>query len=307
MELRVLHYFLTVAREQSISGAAEFLHLSQPTLSRQLKELENELGKQLFLRGSRRITLTEEGRLLKKRAEEILSLVRKTENEISMNDTAIAGDIYIGAAETQNIRMIAHAARHLQTMHPQIRYHISSSDIGGILDKLDQGLIDFGIVVEGFDTAKYDFLPLPLPETWCALMRKDNPLASKTVITAEDLQEQPLIVSRQSLKVGKLLRWLGKSENSLNIIATYSLLYNASLLVEEGLGCALGFERLINTTGNSLLCSRPLSPVLETPVSIIWKKYQIFSRASAKFLKMLQEILAQPEQNNNERNLSCIL
>lgn len=297
MELRVLQYFLAVAREQSISGAAEFLHLSQPTLSRQLRELEDELGKQLFLRGSRQITLTEEGRLLRRRAEEILTLVQKTESEISMDGAAVAGDIHIGSAETQNVRIVARTAERLQQACPHIHYHFSSSDICATLDQLDQGLIDFGIVVEAFDTSKYDFIPLPVQESWCVLLRRDSPLAQKDAVTPEDLWNQPLILSRQSLKNGKLLRWLGRRESSLNIVATYSLLYNASLLVEEGLGYAVGFERLINTTGDSVLCSRPLRPALQTPVSMIWKKYQVFSRASGKFLKMLQEELSCMDQS----------
>lgn len=292
MELRVLQYFLAVAREQSISGAADFLHLSQPTLSRQLKELEEELGKQLFLRGSRQITLTEEGRLLRRRAEEILHLVQKTENEITMDGSVIAGDIHIASAETQNVRIVARIAKQLQHLHPQVHCHISSSDIGTTLEQLDQGLIDFGVVVDAFDTAKYDFLPLPVQESWCVLLHRDSPLAQKETIQPADLWEQPLILSRQALKNGKLLRWLGRRENNLNIVSTYSLLYNASLLVEEGLGCAIGFEHLINTAGNPQLCSRPLAPRLLTPVSIVWKKYQFFSRASGKFLKLLQEELS---------------
>lgn len=288
MELRVLQYFLAVAREESISGAAEFLHLSQPTLSRQIKDMEEELGKQLLIRGNRKIALTEEGLLLRKRAEEIVSLVQKTEKEISCCDAVIEGDVYIGAGETENVRVLANAVQCLQTKYPQIHYHISSSDRGDILDQLDKGLIDFGVIVGDTDASKYNYLTLPILEEWGVLMRKDSPLVKKEVILPEDLWDKPLILSRQALNSGLLTTWLKKEATDLNIVATYSLIYNASLLVDEGFGYALGFNRLINTTGDSTLSYRPMQPVLATPVNVVWKKYQIFSKASEKFLRFLR-------------------
>lgn len=291
IEIRVLQYFLAVAREQSISGAAEFLHLSQPTLSRQLKDMEEELGKPLFIRGNRKITLTEEGVLLRKRAEEIVSLVQKTEKEIRISDDAIAGDIYIGAGETDNIRILARTAECLQTKYPQIHYHISSSDRVDILERLDKGLIDFGVICDAVDGSKYDYLTLPITELWGILMRRDSPLSQKEQIAPEDLWDKPLIFSRQALNAGVLTKWIKKEESDLNIVATYSLLYNGSLLVDEGFGYALCFDKIINTSGNSNLCFRPLYPRLETTVNLVWKKYQVMTRASEKFLKCLQETL----------------
>ena len=193
MELRVLQYYLAVAREQTISGAAESLHLTQPTLSRQLKELEDELGKPLMIRGNRRITLTEEGMLLRKRAEEIVALVSKTTNEIACSSQVVAGDVSIGTGETDAVRIIARIAQSVQEQYPQIRYHITSGDSADITEKLDKGLLDFGILLEPVDISKYDCLRLPMQDTWGVLMRKDAPLAHKQRIAPEDLWHKPLI------------------------------------------------------------------------------------------------------------------
>lgn len=190
MELRVLQYFLAVTREQSISGAAEALHLSQPTLSRQLKDLEDELGKQLFIRGSRRITLTEEGMILRKRAEEVVELIQKAEQEISVSDDAIAGNVYIGCGESDAIRYIARAARKLQNTYPDIHCHISSGDSTNILESLDKGLIDFGMIFGTVDTSKYEYCSFPVTDTYGILMRKDSPLAQKDAICPADLWDK---------------------------------------------------------------------------------------------------------------------
>ena len=187
MELRVLQYFLAVTREQSISGAAETLHLSQPTLSRQLKEMEEELGKQLMIRGNRHITLTEEGMILRKRAEEIMELVQKAKNEISLSDEIIAGDITIGAGETNGVRFLVKAAKTLQETYPLIHLHIISGDKARVTEELDRGLIDFGLIFGDVDTSKYEYLKLPYKDTWGVIMRKDAPLAQKETIKAEDL------------------------------------------------------------------------------------------------------------------------
>ena len=288
MEFLVLQYILAAAREQSISGAAEYLHLSQPTLSRQLKELEEELGKQLFIRGNRRITLTEEGMILRKRAEEIVDLMQKTEKEIALNDAAIAGDIYIGAGETDAIRILARTARRLQENHPGIRLHIASGDSADVTEDLDKGLIDFGILFDPRDLSKYDYLKLPHQDTWGVLMRRDSPLAEKTAVTPEDLWDKPLILSRQHREGSALSMWLSRPEADLNVTATYSLLYNGSILVEEGIGYALTLDKIINTCGSSL-CFRPLSPPLTANLCIVWKKYQVLTKAAELFLNTLNE------------------
>lgn len=293
MELRVLQYFLAVAREQSIIRAAESLHLSQPTLSTQIKAMEEELGKQLLIRGtkgSRKVTLTEEGMILRKRAEEILNLVQKTEREISLSDQVVIGDVYIGTGETDAVRFIAKVAKKLYEAYPGIHYHISSGNAEFVLEQLDKGLIDFGIVFGPVDHTKYNSIPLPYKDTLGVLMRKDSPLAQKKAVTPEDLWDKPLIVSRQHNSDGGLAEWLKRDLSEIEIVATYNLLFNASLMVEEGFGYAIGLDKIINTSGNSNLCFRPLSPKREEGMSIVWKKYQVFSKASGKFMQEIKEL-----------------
>lgn len=291
MEIRVLQYFLAIAREQSISGAADFLHLSQPTLSRQIKDLEEELGKQLFIRGNRKITLTEEGMLLRRRAEEIVNLARKTEKEIMNNDSIITGDIYIGAGETAAIEYIAKASAFLKNIHPDIRFHLSSDDAIDILEHLDKGLIDFGIIIGNIDKAKYDYHLLPVKDTWGILMKKDSPLADKESIEADDLNDVPLILSRQINDNHNIAGWFPKSLSKYNIVSTYNLIYNATYMAAEGNGYILTLDKLINTSGDCKLCFRPLYPKVETEIYIIWKKYQLFSKAEEEFIKVLRQII----------------
>ncbi len=293
MELRVLGYFLAVAREQSIVRAAKSLHLSQPTLSTQIKALEEELGKQLLIRGTkgtRKVTLTEEGMILRKRAEEILSLVHKTEREISLSDQTIIGDVYIGAGETDAVRFIARTAKELYQIYPGIHYHISSGNAEFVSEQLDKGLIDFGIVFGNVDHAKYNSIELPFKDVWGVLMKKDSPLAEKEVIQPEDLWDKPLILSNQNDSKATLTEWIKKELSELEIVATYNLLFNASLMVEEGLGYAVGLDKIINTSGNSKLCFRKLSPKREAGMHILWKKYQVFSKASEKFIEKLRTL-----------------
>ncbi len=294
MELRVLQYFLAVAREQSIVRAAESLHLSQPTLSTQIKAMEEELGKQLLIRGtkgSRKVTLTEEGMILRKRAEEILNLVQKTEREISLSDQVIVGDVYIGTGETDAVRFIAKAAQEIYRSYPGIHYHIASGNAQFVIEQLDKGLIDFGIVFGAINQAKYNSIQMPFKDIWGVLMRQDSPLATKKMIAPEDLWDKPLIVSQQGDNRGALSAWMKKEMSELEIVATYNLLFNASLMVEEGLGYAIGFDKIINTSGSSNLCFRPLTPKREAGMSIIWKKYQVFSKASEKFMQKMKELL----------------
>lgn len=293
MELRVLQYFLAIAREQSIVRAAESLHLSQPTLSTQIKGLEEELGKQLLIRGtkgSRKITLTEDGMILRKRAEEILNLVQKTEKEITLSDQVVVGDVYIGTGETDAVRLIARTARSLYETYPGIHYHIASGNAEFVLEQLEKGLIDFGIIFGSVDQRKYNSINIPYKDIWGVLMRQDSPLAEKSSITPEDLWNKPLIISQQEGGNKELTEWMQRELSELEIVATYNLLFNASLMVEEGLGYAIGFDRIINTSGDSRLCFRPLSPKREDSMSIVWKKYQVFSKACEKFIEKLKEM-----------------
>lgn len=291
MELRVLKYFLTVAQEESFSRAAEKLHLSQPTLSRQLKDLEDEFGKQLLVREPRRILLTEDGQLLRRRAEEILSLVDKTTGELLRNEE-ISGDIRIGAGESIHFGLLMNVAQKLRQKYPGLRFHIVSGDGSTTMTRLDRGLIDFAFVYGKLDPAKYQELPLPVRDRWVLLLRADDELAQQDTIRSEDLWHRPLLFSRQTLSASthgdELLDWLQKPLAELTIAGSYTLVYNASLMVKEGLGYAISFDELINTTDTNL-CTRPLEPAIFAEPSIAWKKNAVFSKASQAFLAALQE------------------
>ena len=239
--------------------------------------------------------MTEEGMILRKRAEEILDLVRRTENEITLNDDIILGDVYIGTGETDGVRLMAKAARMLQENYPGIHYHISSGNASHVMEQLDKGLIDFGIIFGDVDLTKYNSLNTSYSDLWGVLMRKDSVLAEKEAVSPEDLRDKPLILSQQEANGGTLTQWFGRESDELNIIATYNLLFNASLLVDEGLGYAIGYDKIINTGGGSRLCFRPLAPQLESHMHVIWKKYQMFSKPAEKFLEVLREILETPQ------------
>jgi len=287
MDIRVLQYFLAVAREESITKAAETLRMTQPPLSRQLKDLEEELGKQLLIRSSKKITLTEDGMLLRKRAEELVDLMEKTKAELTASHENINGDIYIGCGETEGISFLAQTAQNLQKNHPLIHYHIYSGDAERVMEKLDKGLIDFGLLVGPTDLSKYNSIRLPMKDTWGVLMKSDSPLAEKDRIQAEDLWDKPLIVSHQTSINREMFSWLGTDISNLNIAATYDLIYNAAQFVKEGFGYVIGLDKIINTV-DSNLCFKPLFPVLQAELYIVWKKYQVLSRASNKFLQELQ-------------------
>ena len=292
MEIRVLRYFLTVAREGNITAAANYLHLTQPTLPRQIKDLEDELGQQLLIRKSRRVILTPEGMLLRKRAEEIISTVDKAEAEFSSMDNTISGDIYIGGGETQAIKLIANIMKELSNEYPGIRYHLYSGNAPDVTDRLDKGLLDFGLLIQPADLTKYDYLNLPEKDSWGVIMRQDSPLAEKEYIEKEDLLKLPLICSRQVVQLkgygNQFAEWFGEDYKKLNIVTTFNLIYNATIMVETGLGYAITIDKLINTKDSSL-CFRPLKPKLESRLNIIWKKYQVFSPAAELFLQRLRE------------------
>ncbi len=289
MELRELKYFLSIAREGSISKAAESLYITQPSLSRQMQNLEKEVGKQLFIRG-KKITLTETGELLKKRAEEMLSLYEKTQAEISAPTESVYGDIYIGGGESYAVSAVAKAAKKLLESSPDVRFNFFSGDTMEVCEKLDKGLIDFAVLVEPADLSKYEYIRLPQMDTWGVLMRRDSPLADKSYITPENLQGLPLIRSKHALNDKLLSAWFS-GEGSYKIVATYNLLYNASLLVKEGIGYAVAIDGIINTTGDSELVFRPLKPALETTLAVAWKKYQVFSKPAEKFLEILTGLI----------------
>ena len=269
MELRVLNYFLTVAREGGLTGASEVLHVTQPTMSRQIQELEEELGQKLFIRTTRSMVLTPEGMLLRKRAEEILEMAERTKAEFSSMGTAVAGDVFVGSGETFALKKVTDLMAQIREDHPGIRFQIYSGNAEDVMERLERGLLDFGVLVEPADVS----------------------LAQKKHIRREDLTGIPLIMSRQDMASQKAgndyLDWFGKTYESLNIVAGYSLMYNGALMVKSGIGCAVGLDQVVNTTETSDLCFRPFDPPLEAGIVVIWKKYQVFSKPAEMLLERM--------------------
>ena len=295
MEIRVLKYFLTVSEIGNITKAANSMHLTQPTLSRQLQELEKELGQKLFIRGNHSVSLTPEGIILRKRAQEIIDLVDKTENEFTSFKDEVMGDIFIGSGETKSIKLITDIMKTLKKDYPKIKFHIVSGDSGDLVERLDKGLLDFCVLIQPFNLEKYDYIDLGEKDTWGLLLRKDDPLADKKSIKIEDLMELPLIISRQAIRKtdenNVFLNWFGNNFENLNIAGTYNLIYNAAIMTEDRIGYAMGLDKLINTTANTSLCFRPLNPKLEVGISVVWKKNQVFSRPAKLFLEQLRKKL----------------
>ena len=287
MEIRVLRYFLEVAREGSVTHAAERLHISQPTLSKQLKDLETELGKKLFVRSSFSVRLTDEGMLLRKRAEDILEMVDKTAAEFKALDEITGGDIHIGCAESDGIRHLARRIKAVQAQVPGIRVHLYSGDTNDLAERLDQGLLDFAVIAQAVDLSKHNYLELPGTDIWGVVMRKDAPLAQKEAVCINDLLDLPLIVSRQGLRED-IPKLFGEAVDRLHITATLNLTYNGSVLAREGLGYVLTFDKLVDTSEQSELCFRPLTPALETKLYVVWKKYQVFSPAAELMLNEMK-------------------
>lgn len=291
MEIRVLRYFLEIARAGNMTRAAETLHVSQPTLSKQIKDLEQELGKKLFRRSSSAMTLTDEGMLLRKRAEDIVAMVDKTSDEFkSMNDIT-GGEVHIGCAESHQVKYLAQTIKEFKVKYPMFRFHLTSGNTEQVAERLDRGLIDFAVIVEPPNLSKYNYLELPEADVWGLVMKKEDPLAQKETICFEDLIGLELICSAQGMKFD-ISRWCGEKADMLDLSGTINLAYNGSVFVREGLGYMLTFDRLINTGPGSGLCFRPLEPLLETKMYVIWKKYQVFTPIAQLLLDELKERLS---------------
>ena len=293
MEIRALKYFLTTVREGNITKAAKYLNLTQPNLSRQINILERDIGHKLFERKHNNIVLTPEGILLKKRAEEIIDMIDKTRAEFNFTDELIAGDIFIGAGESWAMSLIASVMKDIQETYPHIKYNIYSGNFQDITEKLDKGLLDFGLLIDPADLSKYDYLKVPAKDTWGLIMKKDSELAKKKSIIKTDLLNIPLIISRQVIETemqdNDFSRWFSDTFDKLNIVATYNLIYNALIMVREGMGYALCLDKLIDNMHNENICFIPLKPKLESGLNIVWKKNQEFSRASKIFLDRLTD------------------
>ena len=287
MEIRTLRYFLAVAREENMTRAAETLHVTQPTLSKALKALEDELGKKLFTRHSFSIKLTDEGMLLRNRAEDLVSMADKIEKEFISLDDMAGGDLYFGLAESYQISYLAHEIHTFKQTCPGLRYHITSGDTEQVIEKLDKGLLDFIVLAESPDADKYESLIFPESEIWGLVMPEDDPLAKKKVIRVDDLIGLPLFCSEQSWEKD-IPRWAGAKMDQLHLEGSFRLAYNGSIFAKEHLGYLLTFNRLVDTSPGSGLTFRPLSPPLETKLYLVWKKYQTLSPLAERFLTQLK-------------------
>lgn len=288
MEIRTLRYFLEVAREENMTRAAEILHISQPALSKQLKSLEEELGKKLFTRHSFSIKLTDEGILLKKRAEDLVLMADRIKNEFVSLDDITGGELYLGLAESYQIQYLVREISSLKKQYPSLKYSISSGDSEQVLEKLDKGLLDFVVLAELPDTTKYESLIFPYSDKWGVVMPDDVPLSKKKTIHVDDLISLPLFCSGQAW-INDIPRWAKDKMDKLHLEGSFKLSYNASFFAKEHLGYLLTFDKLIDTSPGSGLVFRPLDPQLETNLYLVWKKYQTFSPIAELFLKQITE------------------
>lgn len=286
MELRVLKYFLMTAREENITKAAKNLHITQPTLSRQLMQLEEELGTKLFERSNHNIYLTEDGMLLRKRAQDIVELSDRAKNELLNKNKELTGRIIFGCGETMCVRQLSHTMAGFQKRNPEIKYEIYTAIADEIKERLDKGLIDIGLLTEPVDIAKYNFIRIKQKEQWGVLVREDSPLADKVCVTTQNLEEMPLIMAKRNLVKSELENWFGDTFERLNIAGTYNLLNNAATMVAENIGVALCIELGVHYDGLKFV---PLSPRLETGSVIVWQKNQMLSEATKQFIEMMKE------------------
>lgn len=291
MEIRVLRYFLTVVREQSITKASEVLHITQPTLSRQLAQMEEEVGVKLFDRGTRKITLTNEGLLLRRRAEEILQLVDKTERELVIQEEQVEGKITIGCGEIASVQLLPDLFQSFHEKYPRVTFDIYTATADHVKDQMDRGLIDIGLLLEPIDIEKYDFIRLDMKERWVVLMRPDSPLAKKDAVTAGELSELPLILPRRLRVQSELASWFGDYYENLNVMFTSNLSTNAAIMVSQGLAYSVVVEGSVPFWDQSKITYRPLSPDLTATSVLAWKRGQPFSLAATKFIEHIKCLL----------------
>ena len=287
MEIRNLRYFLAVAREENMTRAAELLHVTQPTLSKALRSLEEELGKKLFTRHSFSIRLTDEGVLLRERAEDLVSMADKIEKDFVSLDDITGGELFLGLAESYLIKYIADAIKALKERYPRLQYHITSGDTEQVADKLQKGILDFVVLAEEPDTKKYDYLPFPEADVWGLVFPADDPLAEKKEIRIDNLIGRPLFCSEQAWG-HEIAAWAGERYGQLHLEGSFRLSYNGSIFAKFGLGYLLTFDKLIDVSPESGLVFVPLFPRLETKLYLVWKKYQAFTPIAEKFLNQMK-------------------
>lgn len=287
MEIRTLRYFLAVAQEENMTRAAARLNLTQPTLSKALKSLEAELDARLFVRHSFSIELTDEGRLLRDRARDLIGLADKIEDEFRSIDSQLAGELRLGMAESYRIRLVAQELRRLKESCPGLRYHVTSGDTEQVTERLDRGLLDFAVLCERPDSRRYDWVELPERDLWGVVMRDDHPLARNASITPSDLIGEPLFVSEQGWR-GDIAQWAGDCFAELHLEGSFRLSYNASVFAREGLGLLLTFDQLVNTSPESGLVFRPLEPSLEVTLYLVWGRRQLMTPIAERFVKQVR-------------------
>lgn len=290
MEIRLLKYFLMVAQEGNVTKAAEKLHITQPTLSRQLIQLEEDLGTVLYTRGKRRITLTQAGMLLRRRAEEIVTLTEKTEQEIQDQSNLLSGEIFIGSGEVTAMNELAQLIQIFKEECPQVKYHLYSGNADDIQERIENGFLDIGLLTDSVnvDRYRYESIPLQAREQWGVLMRKDSPLAEKDYVEPTDLLDKPLLITRRAAMQMEFANWFGPDYKNLHILGTYNLIFNAAVMVEEGLGYAFSLEKLVTTKEDGMLLFKPLRPALGFGSMLVWKKDQVQSPATEKFLELVR-------------------
>lgn len=288
MEIKTLQNFLIVAQEENITKAAEILHTTQPTLSRQIKALEDELGQKLFIRHSFNIELTEAGVLLRKQAEDLLAMASKIYDGFHSMDDITGGDIYFGLAESYQVDFLADFIKEFKVDYPNLRYHITSGDTEQVIEKLDKGILDFAAIVETPDLKKYNAVPFPEADKWTLIVPRDHPLAAKKYIVPEDLIDLPLFCSEQSWE-NDIPRWAGDTFAKYHLDGSFRLAYNGSRFAKHGLGALLAFDRIVDTSETSGLISIPLKPELTTPMYLVWKKQQVFSPIAQRFITEFEQ------------------
>ncbi len=287
IETRLLHYFLAIAREQNITKAAESLYVTQSTLSKQMMDLEKQLGKQLFIRGKRNLTLTEEGYFLRNRAQEIMELLDNTESVFHADEEILSGHITIGCGETIAMDYIAGLLSDFHKRYPDVVLHTHSADADGVLERLDKGLVDMGLLLGPIRQEKYDYMNIQQKDIFGLLMPKNCELAKQETINIDQLKSLPLIMAEQTFSGHQVLDWFASDYSVMNVVATYNLIYNATFMVEHGIGYALCLDRLVNTEGRNLTF-RPIVPELSVDLYIVTKKYQTFSPAVRVFIEQLK-------------------
>lgn len=288
MELRVLRYFLAVAREENITKAAALLHVTQPTLSRQLMQLEDELGVKLFRRSQYRVVLTDDGMLLRRRAQEIVELADKAERELQHTEAELTGEIAIGCGESVGMTFLSEHIQEFRRLHPQVQFRIYSANADDIKERIEKGLLDMGLLTEPVDIGRYAFLRTPQKDRWGVLLPKEHPLAQKGTVTPKDLLGIPLLISGRETVRNELAGWFGDTYDKIEVAASYNLILNAANMVKNGVGAALCFD-LDNIS--DALNFVPLSPKLETGTVLAWKKDQTYSPAADQFLGFIKNAI----------------